>query len=297
MDDGQLNFFEAYDIINKVAKSEKPNIEKIPLLIKVANDFYAHLDLGEEKTSVVAWKFNSEKQEWEKEKMTAEEAVDQASSAFGKYQEQKALDNMSEAYSYYSKRYKKITSVYKPFFDYCFQLLEEVRASMVVALSGKKTTLDIKELRQTVSTQEQTISLLKDSLDLKSESLDDATTKLKEQSKIVGGYSDWLKLLTSRTSFSKDAHVRIVLFLLTRGEGQSAEMSAVLNIARTSLNPELSELAQRGVLRSRPMGKSKIYSLDHDYPSKIIQPLPEKDKNISNRLVEFNKNKEIETGE
>jgi len=62
--------------------------------------------------------------------MDIENILKNSKRAYDNYEIEKSLQNLEIAFDFYKGRYNKFLSIYKPFYNYVFKLLEEVNTSL-----------------------------------------------------------------------------------------------------------------------------------------------------------------------
>lgn len=300
MDEKKLDFFEAFDLINKIERAEKPEIEKIPILIKYATEFYERLDLDMEREKIDGWVFDEENQIWKREKISVEKMIEMAKLAYEKYNEKKALDNMADAYYFYKNRYDKFLNIYKPFYNYTFKLLANVNDAVEIIRKGKEEQIKKLESEKLIEEQEKKIDFLNGEHKRIRGVLKKTNDNIELQLIGVKKYADWIRLLTDKTLFSREDEIRIVLFLLLKGESNRAEIGTMLRIPDTSTTKLLANLHMKGALMKQTIAKRVIiYSLSTDFVERRIQESKkdgsERVENIMQQVADFRKEQDLLT--
>jgi hypothetical protein len=270
IDDKKILFFEVFDIIEKLEKSEKPSLEKLPILINCAKDFYGTLDFAMERERISAWVFDEDSQTWKEDRCTVDQCVEQSKKAFEKYEEQKAVQNMSVAYVYYKDRYAKFLTIYKPFYDYSFKLLTTVQSSLAYVTEGKEKERQSNELKENVTSLEEKISYLKKELDERNAKIEEARTSMDFQIKTLKNYGLWLKLVADKQYLSTEIEARVVAYLLINGECDAPSMALKIKLDTPKTQTTCNGLEKRGVLKARKISRVSYFSLNTVFAEKPI---------------------------
>lgn len=270
IDDRKILFFEVFDIIEKLEKSPKPTLEKLPILINCAKDFYGTLDFAMERESVSAWVFDEDTQTWKEDRCKIERCVDESKKAFEKYEEQKALQNMSVAYVYYKDRYAKFLTIYKPFYDYVFKLLTTAQSSLVFITEGKEKEREATELKENIQSLDEKISFLKKELDSRTQKVEEAKTSMDVQIKTLKNYALWLKLITDKYYLGTEIEARVVAYLLLNAECDAPSMAMKLKFDSSKTQTTCNAMEKRGVLNARKISKINYFSLNPAFAEKPI---------------------------
>lgn len=289
-----IDYFALVDVITRIEQAEKPDLEKISLFIETSENFYKHLDFNLEEGRINAYVLDEESGEWVVQQTTPELAVDMAKLAHRKFAQEQALKNMGAVYEFYKKRYQKFVQVYKPYYDYNYKLLNQVKKSLVFVRKGKKMEIETLEKDKIISDQETKIDFLAKENKKVNEALDGLQERLKKELFNMKHYTDWLRLLSDKSMFSKEKEIRIITYLLVRGESERSEMATKLRISPGEMSTTIADLRKKGVVTEKKFGRASLTSLSEGYIDNIAEKEPTKIESAIDAVAEFRRKKAIQ---